>query len=306
MQDSVFGETTRATNAVRISFSQTFEGKRPAEEAADSAGDTASDDRATSDEPRRLPGQQPVRLLSISTSAIAYDFERASRGEDGLTTTQISNSVASDLLKNLSLSFTHSLFRPITDGGTVQTDRTFDLHLEQVSARFGVTGESWLFRWLSVGGEEETEGPEEAALDTLDTESIVPDASDRGMVPGATPSRGMDGMGRVGSVGTWRADFDYSLQRPRDENLDENQMLSARVAFQPTENWSVGWNTGYSISDSEFLNNALTLTRSLHRWAADFRILRAQNGNFSFEFEARLNDLPDLRVPYDQRTRGND
>lgn len=306
LQDSIFGETTRATNAVRIQFQQTFEGKRPAEEAGDSVGDPASDDRALTDEPRRLAGQQPVRLLSITTSAIAYDFEAASRGEEGLTTTQISNSVASDLLKDLSLNFSHSLFRPITDGAGAQVDRTFDLHLEQVGASFGLTGDSWLFRWLDLGGEGEAETVQEAALDTLDTESLLPSTDDRGIVPGEAPSSRMGGINRVGSTGTWRADFNYSLRRPRDETLDQNQMLSARVAFQPTENWSVGWNTGYSISDSEFLNNAVTLTRSLHRWRADFSIVRAQNGNFSFEFEARLSDLPDLRVPYDQRSRGND
>lgn len=303
-QDSVFGETTRATNALQISFSQTFEGKRPVEESADSVAAPASDDEARSGEPRRLPGQQPVRLLSITTSAIAYDFERASRGEDGLTTTSISNSIASDLLRNLSLNVTHSLFRPIDGSEATAADRAFDLHLERVNARFGVSGESWLFRWLRIGGESETETASEAALDTVDTDQLLPEST-RGMVPGAGSSRGMQGMGRVGSTGSWRADFDYSLQRPRDPLQDQNQMVSASMAFQPTANWSVGWQTGYSISDSEFQNNALTLTRALHRWQADFRVLRAQNGNFSFEFEARLSDLPDLRIPYDQRTRGD-
>ena len=303
-QDSVFGEATRATNALQLSFSQTFEGKRPVEEGADSAAAPASDDGATGGEPRRLPGAQPVRLLSITTSAIAYDFERASRGEEGLTTTTISNSIASDLLRNLSLNVTHSLFRSITgeDGGEI--DRTFDLHLERLNARFGVSGDSWLFRWLRIGGETEQETEEEAVIDTVDADRLVPEGT-RGMVPGAGPSRGMQGMGRVGSTGTWRADFDYSLQRPRDPLQDQNQMISATMAFQPTENWSVGWQTGYSITDSEFQNNSLTLSRALHRWQADFRILRAQNGNFSFEFEARLSDLPDLRIPYDQRTRGD-
>ena len=306
LQDSVFGASTRATNAIQLTFSQTFEGKRPAEEAGDSLGAPASDDRAASpDEPRRLPGAQPVRLLSIQTSAIAYDFEAASRGEEGLTTTEISNSIASDLLKNLSLNITHSLFVPVPIG--VEDDPHFDLHLEQVSARFGITGESWIFRILGLGGEEQQEQSAEAALDSADTEGLLPPVdNDRGMVPSAESSRGMRGMNPLGSTGTRRADLDYSLRRPRDATLvDEHQQVNATVAFQPTENWSVGWNTGYSITETEFLNNSITLSRALHRWQADFRLLRAQNGNFSFEFEARLSDLPDLRVPYDQRTRGD-
>jgi hypothetical protein len=308
-QDSVFGASTRGANRIELQFSQTFEGKRPSEEGADSAGAPASDDAvASGDEPRRLPGQTPIRLLSITTSAIAYDFEAASRGEHGLTTTQISNTIASDLLQGLSLNMTHSLF----DAGSVEgvpdasADRTFDLHLESLSTSFGLSGDSWLFRLLGIGSEGTPETAEEAALDTADTESIIPRDEAGGLVPGSSPTRGARGMDPVGSRGTWRADFDYSLRRPRDASLPENQQLNGRFAFQPTENWTVGWSTGYSITDSEFLNHSITLTRALHEWQADFRIQRAQNGNFRFEFEARLNDLPDLRVPYDQRSRADE
>ena len=306
-QDSIFGGTTRATNQIQLVFSQTFEGKRPAEEGADSAGAPASDDQATpSDQPRSQTGQQPVRLLSIETSALAYDFEAASRGEEGLTTTDITNTIASDLLKNLRLSFRHSLFDPVPVGTTETGDRHFDLHLDNVNASFGLTGESWLFRILGLGSESSHETPEEAALDTADTESIVPSDDDRGLVPGGGGAGASTGIGRVGSRGTWRADLTYSLQRPRDVTLDESQQISARFTFQPTENWSAGWSTSYSVTDSEFRNHDITLTRALHEWQADFRITRAQNGNFAFEFEARLNDLPDLRIPYDQRTRGDE
>ncbi|HEX6589885.1 MAG TPA: putative LPS assembly protein LptD [Longimicrobiales bacterium] len=306
IQDSIFGETTRASNVITIGLRQTFEAKRPAEEAADSAGDAAADDRVPADgEPRRLPGQSPIVLLSINTTAVAYDFEAASRGEPGLTTTTITNSITSDLLRNLSLNVRHSLFQPVPEGGSA-SDREFDPHLEQVSANFGLSGESWLFRVLGLGGEADADTPREEGLDTTDVDDVFPAETDLGMVPETRASRGSRGMARVGSAGTWTANFDYSLQRPRDTTLDENQQVGARLAFQPTENWSVGWSTAYSITDSEFQNHALTLTRSLHRWKADFRIMQAQNGNLSFEFEARLDDLPDLRIPYDQRTRGTD
>jgi hypothetical protein len=305
LQDSIFGSSTRATNAIQLSFSQTFEGKRPAEEGADSAGAPASDDQVGNpDEPRRLPGQQPMRLLSIETSALAYDFEAAGRGEDGLTTTEITNTIASDLLKNLRLSVRHSLFEPVPIGGSAG-DRHFALHLESINTSFGLSSESWIFRVLGLGSESDQETNAEAALDTADTESIAPPDDGAGMVPGAEPTRGERGLARVGSRGTWRADLTYTMQRPRDETLEENQQVNGRIAFQPTENWSVNWDTGYSITASEFLNHSITLSRELHEWQADFRIRRAQNGNFAFEFEARLKDLPDLRIPYDQRSRGD-
>lgn len=307
IQDSIFGASTRAANEITIGLSQTFEAKRPAEEAADSSGDAAADDRLADDgEPRRLPGQAPIVLLSLNTTAVAYDFEAASRGEPGLTTTTITNRITSDLLRNLSLNVQHSLFAPIPAGGSA-SDREFDLHLEQMSANFGLSGESWLFRVLGLGGEAEAETRREAGLDTAAVEDVYPSETDEALVPGTQPSRGSQGMARVGSAGTWTAQFDYSLQRPRDRTLaQENQQLGTRLAFQPTENWSVGWSTAYSITDSDFMNHSLTLTRSLHRWKADFRIMQAQNGNLSFEFEARLDDMPDLRIPYDQRTRGTD
>ena len=77
--------------------------------------------------------------------------------------------------------------------------------------------------------------------------------------------------------------------------LESRELVQEVPSFQPT---------GYSITDSEFQQHSLRLTRSLHRWKADFTIHQAQNGNLSFEFEARLDDLPDLRIPSDQRTRG--
>ena len=305
-QDSIFGADTRATNAITLSFAQTFEAKRPAEESGDSAGAPASDDLAGNpDEPRQLPGQQPIRVLSIETSAIAYDFEAASRGQEGLTTTSISNRIASDLLRNLSVTVTHSLFDPVPAGVTEQGDRHFDLHLDAVNAGFGLSGDSWLFRLLGLGGETSTETAREAELDTADVESLMPE-SDVGMIPGSGSQRSRNARApTAGSRGTWRADFTYSLQRPRDTSLDENQQLNTNLVFQPTQNWSATWNAAYSVTDSEFRNHSIRLTRALHEWQAEFTIHRAQNGNFSFEFEARLNDLPDLRIPYDQRTRGD-
>jgi hypothetical protein len=51
-----------------------------------------------------------MTLLSISTDALTYDFVRARETGEGLTNTQISNSITSDLLRGMQLSFTHDLF----------------------------------------------------------------------------------------------------------------------------------------------------------------------------------------------------
>lgn len=333
-QQAVFGDGVRRQSTISLTLNQTFEAKRPEEETAEQLEQAVDPDApealeerpdaarragaggqadaaagAQPGEPQRLERQAPVTLLSISTSAIAYDFERASRGETGLTTTSVTNTLRTDLLRDFQLSLRHDLFattNTIGEDGATVSDREFDLHLSSLTARFGFGGDAWLFRWLGLGGEV-TERPEDADPDTLNMD-IVPQGANSGnqMVPGSggLGQRGLGG-GPVGSVGTWRTNLNYSLSRPRVRGQDTNQLLRADFAFQPTENWSVHWTTGYSLSDSDFTDNALTLTRTLHRWQADFRLLRAQNGNFSFEFEARLSDLPDLKIPYDQRSNPN-
>lgn len=309
LQQAVFGDAVSRQSRLTVSLNQTLEAKRPEEEVLDEAENEAADagTGAAAGEPRRLERQRPITLLSLTTSAVTYDFERASRGEDGLTTTSLTNTIRSDLIRDLQLTVRHDLFETVTTeqpGGGSTSARDFDLHLSSLTARFGFSGDAWLFRWLGLGGE--ADEPEGAAADSV-AQDIVPgdDASGLTLVPGdgRRDRRGL-GRGRVGSVGTWRADFDYSLSRPRTGQA-ENQLLRGNFAFQPTENWSVRWGSGYNITRGEFSDNALTLTRALHRWDADFRLLRAQNGNFSFEFEARLSDLPDLKVPYDQRSNPN-
>ena len=79
-----------------VSLSQAFEGKYRPER-----GDTTS-----ADEHRK------IRLLSISTSGISYDFEQAKKpGFTGWATQSITNSLLSDLLPGFNLSLTHDLWR---------------------------------------------------------------------------------------------------------------------------------------------------------------------------------------------------
>ncbi|MFW6078347.1 MAG: hypothetical protein ACODAE_01920, partial [Gemmatimonadota bacterium] len=98
--------------------------------------------------------------------------------------------------------------------------------------------------------------------------------------------------------------FNYSLERPRTrsgEVRQTSQTLRANVSFQPTRNWSVRWTTGYSFTDGEFSDHILTFTRDLHRWQANFDFVKAQNGNFSFQFRVELLDERSIELDYEQR-----
>jgi len=74
-----------------------------------------------------------IRLLSINTSSLSYNFEQAKQpGHTGWQTSSISNSFASDLLPGFSLTMSHDLWR-----GQVGTDTAkFDPFLTNVSAQF--------------------------------------------------------------------------------------------------------------------------------------------------------------------------
>jgi hypothetical protein len=85
-------------------------------------------------------------------------------------------------------------------------------------------------------------------------------------------------------------------------NVVGSQMVLANVMFQPTQSWNVSWNTGYSFTESKFTDHMLTLTRMLHDWDANFDFVKAQNGNFSFQFRVALRANQDIKFDYQQRT----
>lgn len=314
--DSIFGlGNTREQNALRLGFSQTFEGKFREKESADS---TDAEDESVSDDPtkpRRIKQGQKVTILSISTDAVAYDFAERKRGGFGFQTTQISNSINSDLLRGLQLSVTHDLFEPVplaegAPAGTRQ-ERKFSPHLTRLSANFSLNANSWIFRMLGFGT------GEDAPVATGSTETPAPEQPEAG----TTGDRGSLGLignrpeptaaSLRGPVGSWSTSFSYTLDRPRSIGTSGtrgplgNSMLNATVTFQPTELWNVSWQTGYSFSAGAFTDHFLTLTRSLHDWDANFDFVRAQNGNFSFQFRVALRANNDLKFDYHQRDRGN-
>lgn len=308
LQRAVFGAQVGKTNRLSLNLSQTIEAKYA---TTDTAPAPAPADTAPSADgaPRRLPQARKVTLLSLNTTIPAYDFERAEETGnwiDGFTGTGLSHTIRSELLRGLSLSVSHDIFRTETaaPGGAVTTTRSFAPRLRTVNTSFSLNSDSWLFRALGLAGKV-VGGQAQQEADTAAADSAGEPGTS--MIPGRASTGGVPetGGGR-GAVGTWRANFDYSLIRPPagDAVSKGNQQLRANISFQPTENWSVNWSTGYSISEREFDDHVLTLTRDLHRWQANFDFVKAQNGNFVFRFRVNLIDNPDIKLDYDQRSEG--
>jgi hypothetical protein len=340
LQRAVFSVAgVREQNRVSMGLSQSFEGRRravvtepgtgaaaaprrmddPGDVGADDPQRTAGERQAVQDAaqpdtatgPRRREQVAPVTLLSLSTSMLVYDFVEAREG-DGLMTTQISSSVQSDLLRGLQLSFSHDLFRPgvMVPGDTLAGTlpftggREFAPHLSQVNASFSLSSDSWIFRALRLGRADgparEHEGapghPEEDVMEG--GPPVDGTRSEFGMIG---TSRRLTG-GQRGAVGSWNASFNFSLDRPRDTGLGGrgNQMVTTNFNYQPTENWGLRWSTGYSFTRSQFTDHILSLTRTLHDWDASFDFVKAQNGNFSFQFRVHLRANPDIKLDYSQ------
>jgi sec-independent protein translocase protein TatC len=310
------GSRANERNAISIGISQTIEGKYK-ESETEATTDSAAIDSTTVDptKPRRLPQAKRVTILSLSTDAVAYDFVAARDGH-GLTNTTISNSVNSDLLRGLQLSFTHDLFRgvdPVTGGVDDESDdREFAPHLSRVSASFSLSNSSWLFRFLGLGKKDDAPPPTGSA----ETPKVVDAQGGPNPQNETRPEYGLIGNRNLGEseqqqprgpTGSWNASFNLTMERPREGategiNRDGNSMITSNFTFQPTAQWNVNWSTGYSFSSKNFTDHILTFTRQMHDWDANFDFMKAQNGNFSFQFRVKLRANPDIKFDYQQRS----
>jgi len=324
-QREVFNiKDVREQNRLTISLSQTFEAKmkqRPdsgragvgggpavpadtagvaADSLAQALAGTAAD---TSTAPRRRQTVQPTTLLSITTDAMVYDFVQAREDHEGFQTMELGQTIQSDLVRGLQLSFTHDLFRQVTDS-LGETKREFAPKLSRVSASFSLNSDSWLARAIGLGRRQAERGGTqrggaETQIDTSGVPQVPQTDTEFGMLGSARGQ--VQTQPRIGAAGTWNASFNYSLSQPRQADAIKNQMLTAYAQFQPTENWAVRWNTGYNFTRSEFTDHILTLTRTLHDWDANFNFVKAQNGNFSFTFNVQLRANRDIKLDYEQR-----
>jgi hypothetical protein len=219
--------------------------------------------------------ERKIMLLAIQTSTpLVFDFAASARGQPVLQTETITNSFSSDLLRGFSLNMTHDLFK-----GT-GPDRTFSLFLTRLNASFTISS------GMSLG-------------------SLVGLGSGGGSrPPPPRTQRSPEGGGRQERRGgPWSLSLSYSLNRYRPGEFGtQNQTLQSNLSLQPTPNWRVQWRTSYNLTDHQFEEQQVSLVRTLHRWEARFDFTKSPNGNFLFDFQVSLTDVPQLHVNYDQRS----
>jgi Tat protein translocase TatC len=266
---------------ISLGLSQNFEAKlKPP------AGDTSAQ------------AVRKLRLLSINTSSLSYNFEQAKQpGHTGWQTASINNTLASELLPGFSLSLSHDLWK-----GQVGTDTaTFDPFLTNVSAQFAISPTTIrsLAGLLGLGRRA-------AASKPPATPPAGPDTSTGGQYgqkafsgPGALP------LGGAGKGFNLSVAYTKSRSRPLSDTsvvAPGSSQATLGLSFQPTARWSATWNSNYNFQTRQFGDHAIRLERDLHRWHASFSFLKAANGNFAFSFYVALLDQPDIKFDYEQQS----
>jgi LptD protein len=274
---------SNASQRLTVGLNQTFEGKRRP------TGPDTSSANATK-----------LRLLSISTSSISYDFEQAKEpGRTGWVDDDINNTFLSDLVPGFSLTLSHDLWE-----GDVGVDSArFDPFLQRVDASFAIS-ENTLRAVGSVFGLGGKPGDERSRRRDEEIPTYVAQ-SGRRTRPGSFYSTSQapirPGMGRG-----FTASFNYSLTRTRPitdvVTPEEIQNLGVNMSFSPTPFWSLSWSTQYDITNGTFEGQVIRLERDLHEWRAGFNFVKNPSGTFAIYFSIYLTDLPDLKFDYDQTT----
>ncbi|MBI4500105.1 MAG: hypothetical protein HY700_02990, partial [Gemmatimonadetes bacterium] len=272
---------------ISLGLSQTFEGKfrQPPEDSSSGAQ------------------ARKIKLLSIQTTQIQYNFEQAKLpGRNGWTTQQLSNQLSSDLLPGFSLAMSHDLW----DGPVGYDSIRFSPFLTNVSARFTISGAT--VRGLAglLTGRRDARSAASLPQDADTTMRGVPQRL------GGPVGTGLGGLNRLGTVPPTTArrqfmatvDFEDQRQRPDTTRVGQtgNRSVIMGFAFSPTPGWSVTWNTQYNITAGEFGQHDLRLERDLRRWHATFAFVKTPNGNFGFNFFITLLDQQAIKFQYDQRT----
>ncbi|HET8650349.1 MAG TPA: twin-arginine translocase subunit TatC, partial [Gemmatimonadales bacterium] len=199
-----------------ISLSQSFEAKgRP------QPGDTLG---------LASPNIRKYRLLSISTSQFAYDFEQAKLpGRTGWVTPSISNTILSDLLPGFNLTLTHDLWRGAVGSDTAQ----FDPFLSSVNANFSISANTFraIGSIFGLGGG--PHGETTPAQRPVTDRSVARDFQNRGNRFFNTEQMPVPG-------GRFTANFNYTLSRTRPipgappGTTTDRQNLGFTTSFSPT------------------------------------------------------------------------
>jgi len=279
---------------ISFGLSQNFEAKlKPP------PGDTSS-----SQEPRK------IRLLSINTSGIGYNFEQAKQAHHtGWQTSTLSNTFLSDLVPGFQLSITHDLWK-----GQVGTDSAkFSPFLQNLSASFTVTPATLQGLGRLLGLRPKPAPP--PAPDTTAGAQGAGRSDDFRSYQGGTrtpygpggPGMGL-GVGGLGGGRGFTLSVAFSSTRSRTDTTPQlrhvpgRQTTTMNLSFSPTRNWSATWYTSYDFATRQFADHSLTFQRNLRRWRAAFSFHKTATGSFSFTFNITLTDQPDIKFDYDQNT----
>ena len=263
---------------LNLSLNQNFEGKskRP-------AGDTT--DLAV----------RKIRILSINTSGLSYDFEKAKLpGRTGWGSGSMTNSLLSDLVPGLNLSLSHDLFIGQFDSDTAR----FSPFLSGVTTSFSLTDGTFRSIGRLLGLVAAVKKGEAAPAGRPTDQRPTPfgggDDMRRGTGFASNQSftRGQRGFNANVNLTVARNRPVSGVPAFRQPNRSN---ASLNTSFAPTQFWQVSWNTQYDIANKKFESQQLNLTRDLHDWRATFSFLRSPNGNFQFSFLVTLIDLPDIK-----------
>lgn len=273
---------TDPQQTITIGLSQNIEAKlKPP------AGDTASQGRK-------------IRLLSINTSSVSYNFEAAKQpGRSGWQTDILTNTLGSDLIPGFDVTVTHDLF----DHGVGFDSSTFDPFLSGMSARFALTPNT--FRSIAglFGLRRRAAAAPPPAAPPIPGQGVPPPPP-MGPLP-SDPVYGRRGRFPGAAASGFSLNVDYTLTRTREgaaAGVPGQHQMNLRMSFNPTPKWSAVWNTTYDFATGQFGQHDLSFRRDLRRWEADFTFQKSANGNFAFSFRISLRDQPDIKFDYDQTT----
>jgi hypothetical protein len=271
-----------ATQTVSFGMLNTLEGKTKPQ-PGDTLGTTA----------------RKIRLLSIQTSALTYDFEQAKQpGFSGWTTGTVTNSFLTDLIPGFNLSVTHSLWR-----GDFRSDTaTFSPFLTNLQTNFILTGNTFraigsLFGLVHGRPQEERRRGEQEGYgpgNMNDAQGVRPSSTffSSNQVP----------LGRQ----PFAIRVSYSVSRtrplPNAPAIPSTKALNFGTGFSPTRFWSLAWQAQYNVTDHRFESNQVALERDLHEWRLSLRYVRNANSNSALFFSVFLIDLPELKFDYNQTT----
>lgn len=271
-------------NLLSLSLNQNFEVKaKPAPE--DTLGTQA----------------RKFRLLSIQTSPLQYNFQRAGEpGGSGWVTQDITNSVLSDLLPGFNLRFGFDLWK-----GVAGTDSArFSPFMNNLSMNFGISSATFrsLFGGSDRGAGGQLPGQSRSVLNDPNRDNYLQNQGSRPIRPASTYD-----MTGAGTQRGFTSSFALTVQRYRASSYPapliappDQISLNYSLQFSPTQFWAASWQAQYNFTQKRFESQTVSLQRELHEWIASFRFVRNANGNFAFFFSIFLTDLPDLRYDYQQ------